>query len=353
MASQEPLVTTFTTNNTPITAQAQLEAEFRSVQYHAHNRKIIKHFVALLVLAIISILAYQFWGFPKWGGFIMHSRAQTLGAVILTATAIGASSMMFQALVNNRIITPSIMGLDSLYMLIQTLIVFIAGAKTLLNMNQVELFIYSSVILIVFSILLFQFMFNRESQNIFFICLIGLVFGTLFDALTSFMGTLLDPGQWFAVQDAGFASFNRINTKLLSLATIVVVIVAFFIYRNIRYLDAISMGRDQAVNLGVNYHKISLRIMILVAICTAVATSLVGPITFLGLLVMNLTLQLLPTYKYKILVPAGVLMSIIVLVMGQVITQRILNFGSTISIVINFVGGLYFIYLLLRKQKKW
>ncbi|RIY33705.1 iron ABC transporter permease [Psittacicella melopsittaci] len=312
-----------------------------------------RRLVFLAGLALGATLVFLFWGFPQFGGFIMRMRWQALAGILLTGAAIGASSMVFQAIVQNRIITPSILGLDSLYVLIQTTIIFFAGSTTLANFNQLYLFLISVGGMIFFSVLLFKFMLRRENHNVFFILLLGIVFGTLFSSFNTFLGTLLDPGEFLALQAIGYASFQAINTKILGIASIFLCVSLILMWRYARDLEIISLGRDVAVNLGLNYYGMVWRLLILVVICISVSTALVGPITFLGLLVMNLTLQYIPTFKYRILLPACMFMSIAVLVIGQIIVQRVFNFSSSISIIINFIGGAYFLILLLRQQKKW
>ncbi|RIY37164.1 iron chelate uptake ABC transporter family permease subunit [Psittacicella gerlachiana] len=319
----------------------------------AERKRNVRRVYLLGILAIIAGLVFLFWGLPAFGGFIMKLRWQALVGIILTGAAIGVSSMVFQAIVQNRIITPSILGLDSLYVLIITGIIYISGSKTFASMNQLYLFVVSILVMLVFSYILFKFVLRKENHNIFFILLLGIVFGTFFSSLNTFMANLLDPGEFLVVQSISYASFQAINTKILGVAAIFLVVSILAILCYTRDLEVISLGRDVAINLGLDYHRIVWRLLFLVVICISISTALVGPITFLGLLVMNLTLQFIPTNKYKLLLPGCIFLSITVLVIGQTIVQRVFNFNSSVSIIINFIGGVYFILLLLKQQKKW
>jgi len=120
-----------------------------------------------------------------------------------------------------------------------------------------------------------------------------------------------------------------------------------------KYLDVLSLGKDQAVNLGVDYDYVVKRLLVVVAILISVSTALVGPITFLGLLVVNVAYQLFSTYKHTYLILGSVLISIVALIGGQLIVERVFTFSTTLSVIINFIGGVYFIYLLLKESKKW
>ena len=74
--------------------------------------------------------------------------------------------------------------------------------------------------------------------------------------------------------------------------------------RFMKYLDVMSLGREQAVNLGVDYDYVTKHVLVVVTILISVSTALVGPITFLGLLVANVAYQFIHSYKHKSLFQA-------------------------------------------------
>ncbi|MFC6276033.1 iron chelate uptake ABC transporter family permease subunit [Psittacicella hinzii] len=350
-----------TTNNSEANLENKVSAGAKTSPYteqaallqRKNKRQSLCRTWILVLIALSSIITYLCWGGIPKNSFVFNMRWHSVVAIILTGAAIGASSMVFQAIVNNRIITPSILGLDSLYVLIQTCIVFVAGAEKLTDMNQTVLFLISLAVMLVFSFLLFKIMLRRSNHNVFFILLLSIVFGTLFSSFNTFMGTLLDPGEFLAVQSIGYASFQAINTQVLTVSAIFLGVTFVLIWRCSKYLDVIALGKDTAVNLGIDYYRLTWRLLFLVVICVAVSTALVGPVTFLGLLVMNLILQYIPSFRYRLLIPACIFLSIAVLVLGQILVQRLFSFTTTISIIINFLGGCYFIFLLIRQQRKW
>src|SRR5690606_33334650 len=80
-----------------------------------------------------------------------------------------------------------------------------------------------------------------------------------------------------------------------------------------RYLDVLSLGRDIVVNLGVAHGRVVLGIMAVVAIMVSVATVLVGPTLFFGLLIANLAYWITGTQRHRWTLPASVLAGIICL----------------------------------------
>ncbi|PZD95009.1 iron ABC transporter permease [Paenibacillus sambharensis] len=308
-------------------------------------------FSLLAAAAAACALLFILWNVIGSWDYVVPRRSLKIAAIILTGGAIAFSTVVFQTLTNNRILTPSIIGLDSLYMLIQTGIIFLYGSASINMLNKNINFIFSAVCMILFAGLLYRLLFRREGQNIYFLLLVGIILGTFFGSVTTFMQVLLDPNEFAIVQDRMFASFNNVNTDLLVLSLIVVALVSLYSLRYTKYLDVLSLGREHAVNLGVNYDHVVKRLLMVVAVLISVATALVGPITFLGLLVANVAYQFFGTYRHSVLIPGSMLISIIALTGGQFIVERIFTFSTTLSVIINFVGGVYFIYLLLRENK--
>ncbi|NFD18431.1 iron ABC transporter permease [Clostridium botulinum] len=308
--------------------------------------------VLLGVFSIALIILFIFTGISKGNyDYVLPRRILKVLAISLTAGSIAFSSMIFQTIANNRILTPSVLGLDSLYMVIQTFVVFIVGANNKAVMNSNFNFLISISLMVVFSMILYRFLFKREDKNIFFLLLTGLIFGTLFQSLAAFMQTIIDPNAFLVIQDKMFASFNKVNTDVLLISIIGILLVLAYVYDYVKVLDVMLLGREQAINLGVSYDKVVKKMLIVVSILVSISTALVGPITFLGLLSVNLTYEFINSYKHKYLIIGSVFISIIALVGGQFLVERFLNFGTTLSVIINFVGGIYFMYLLLKESK--
>ncbi|MCU9612572.1 iron chelate uptake ABC transporter family permease subunit [Caldibacillus lycopersici] len=308
------------------------------------------------LLAGISVLFVVLFLFIDIGGnweYILKRRAIKIGAIIVTGAAIAFSTVVFQTITQNRILTPSILGLDSLYMLINTVVIFLFGSSTLTMVDRNIQFILIVFIMVLFSGVLFKILFKRKNQNIYFLLLVGFIIGTFFESFSSFMQVLIDPNEFQIVQDKMFASFNNVNTDVLYIASILIILVTLYFMRLVKYLDVLALGRDTAINLGVDFDYVVKRLLIVVAILISIATALVGPIMFLGLLVANLAYEYLKTYKHQYLILGSIFISIIALVGGQFIVENVFTFSTTLSVIINFVGGVYFIYLLLKENKSW
>ena len=312
-----------------------------------------KSIFILSILALVLICSFLFIGVNSINfKYALYRRIPKIYAMILTGGAIGFSSLIFQTVTNNRILTPSILGIDSLYVLLQTSVVFLLGSSSVIMSDGNINFIITIASMLLFSSLMYKFIFKKGSKNIFTLLLVGVVCGTLFESLTTFMQVLIDPVEFQMVQDKMQASFNNINTDLLFISSIVIIICIGYVYDYLKILDVMALGRDEAINLGVDYDKIVKKMLIVVVLLTSVATALVGPITFLGLLVVNIARQLISSYKHSVLGVATILISVVALIGGQLLVEQLMNFGVSVSVIINFIGGIYFIYLVMKERNR-
>lgn len=306
----------------------------------------------LFILAAAFITLFILWGLNANNyQYNLYVRIPKVIAIVISGAAIAVASILFQSVTQNRIVTPSILGLDSLYNLVQTTVVFVFGSASVFMTNKPINFVVSSILMIGLSMILFKVVLKKGKNNIFLLLLVGTVIGTFFRSFASFMQVSIDPNEYDALQNKLYASFNLVNTDILIVVLVVLLLVFIALYDDIKKLDLASLGRDLAINLGLNYDKFTKKILLIVAVLISVSTALVGPITFLGILIVNLTYEMIKSHKHSELLVVGVLISIIALVGGQFLVERLFNFNTKISIIINFIGGIYFIGLLLKEGK--
>ena len=299
-------------------------------------------------LALIACVLFTTLGARGSWPFILTFRGTKLAAMLLVGFAIAVSTVLFQTITNNRILTPSIMGFDALYVLIQTCLVFALGAHTVSAFDPRIMFVAECAIMILFSCLLYRWLFSGAVRSLHLLMLVGVIFGVLFRSLSGFLQRVIDPNEFIVLQDRLFASFNGVDTSLLAISGALVAAASLVAFRIFHTFDVLALGRETAIGLGVEHQRMTTIILIIVAVLISVSTALVGPVTFFGLLVASLAYQLAPTGKHRVVLPLAVLLAVIALVGGQLVLERLLAFDTALGIVIEFVGGLFFIVLLVR-----
>jgi len=310
-----------------------------------------KRIFILTGITISIVLIYWFTLVGNNPDYVLPKRAVRLAAMALIACSIGYSSVVFQTITNNRILTPSIMGFEAVFILFQAFIVFLYGDKTFQVIEQQTNFILSVVLMFGFALVLYFTLFRKRQVHVYFLLLVGLILGAVFKSMTSFLELVIDPNEFAFVQRYLFASFNNINTNLLGISAIALFISLLIGTRILHKLDVLLLGKEQAITLGINYQRLVQISLLLIAIQVSISTALVGPITFLGILIANLSYEFIPSYKHKYTILGASLFGIILVVGGQYLVEHLFNMNTTISILINFVGGVYFIFLLLKSRR--
>ncbi|MBK4720488.1 iron chelate uptake ABC transporter family permease subunit [Azospirillum sp. YIM DDC1] len=307
----------------------------------------------LSALTLLSIALFMTLGARGKWDFILAFRGTKIAAMVLVGYAIAVSTVLFQTITNNRILTPSVMGFDHLYRLIQTGLVFQFGSGLVATLDPRLRFGVEVASMVVFSGLLYWWLFNGAGRgdnrrSLHLLLLVGIVFGVLFRSVTNFLQRIIDPNAFLTVQDRLFANFNRVDVELLTVSALVVLAVSLAGWRWRRTFDVLALGRDAAVNLGVEHRRAVMTVLVMVSILVSVSTALVGPVTFFGLLVANLAYLVIRSHRHALILPAAVLIAVLTLVAGQLVLERVFGYNAALSIVIEFVGGLAFLFILVR-----
>ena len=300
-------------------------------------------------VVVVLTAVYLFAAVPGSLAFALEVRGRTVLAMLVVATAVGVSTVVFHTITQNRILTPSIMGFDAFYVLISTVIVFFAGSAAFLAFDEFTLWAVQVVVMVAFSVLLFTWLFGGRRRSIHLMLLVGIVLGTFFRSFTEWMQRMLDPLDFQVLSDAMFASLTRPDEMLLALSAGLVLVGCAMIAPLRRTLDVLALGDAAAVGLGVDHRRVVMVLFAGVSVMVAASTALVGPILFFGLIVANLAYSYAGSFRHVWTLPTAVLLGMLCLLGGQLVLERMLGYGGTLSTVIDFAGGLFFLYLVLRK----
>lgn len=316
------------------------------------GRSFYRKIGALLLVYLLSCLVFLLWKRTGNWQFLLEFRAQKILMMSVVGTSIGISTILFQTLSHNRLLTPSIIGLDRLYLLLQMAVIFFLGPSLRMQLPAVGRFAIEVVMMMLAGFTLFAGIFQRISHDIYRILLIGVIFATLCSSLVDLMGRMIDPVEYAYFQGVRFAQFNRTPELALLIAGSVLMMITWGIIWHKRYvIDVLALGQKTAIGLGVNYGREVRLLMLLVALLVALSTALVGPVMFFGLLVSALTYHFFATPHHGTLFIAASLLASIILILGQAVFERGFNYASSLSVVIEGVGGLLFLYFLLRKKR--
>ncbi|WP_347103754.1 iron chelate uptake ABC transporter family permease subunit [Streptococcus anginosus] len=306
----------------------------------------------LLLLASLSGLLYLMPMDYPLTGFIMKLRLQKLLAYLLVAIAGSLATISFQAITENRFLTPSILGIESLYVFMQTIYLFFAS-KFIGNTSHPLLeFILVLLIQFGFFFCLQPALKKLLQQGFLFILLICMALGTLFRSASTFLQVLMDPNEYDKLQTKLFPSFQRMNMDILSVATIIIGLAGLYLLKKNAILDVFHLDKKTATILGVEVEKEQKKILWAIVLLTSTTTALVGPMMFFGFMMSNLAYLLIKEYQHKWLFSVAILLSFLSLTTGQILVERVFQLQINVSMVIELVGGLFFFYLLAKEAKR-
>lgn len=311
-----------------------------------------KKIIALIILTLLAAALYLFVSVNmKYFGYAMRLRVPKLAVMLITAFCIGSASIVFQSIINNTIVTPCLLGMNSLYTLIHTAVVFFLGSSSIIARNANVSFVVDLVLMGVSATLIYSYLFKKTKHNVLYVLLVGTIMSTFFSSIQSTLTRIMDPNEYDSLLATLVASFSNVNANIIAVSLVLMAIIIFVLRRELALLDVITLGKDQAINLGVDYDKTIRRLLLGVTLFISIATAMVGPVSFMGLIVANLARQLFKTYRHTYLILGSGLIGMVILVGGQIIVEHVFTYSIPISVFITVGGGIYFLYLLLNQRR--
>ena len=282
---------------------------------------------------------------------IASMRAGSIVVIAVVVTCQAFATIAFQTATANRIITPSIMGFESLYVLVQTAAVFFLGAAGITHFTGTGQFFLQAALMVAFAGLLYGWLLNSKNGSIHVMLLVGIILGGGLGSLSTFMQRLLDPSEFDILTSRMFGNISNADLDYLPFVIPIVAVTAGLLYVSSTRLNVLALGRETATNLGLHHRRATILVLLLVSVLMAMTTSLVGPMTFLGFLIAALAYQLTDTYDHRLLFPAACLIGYDVMTLAYFILRHVFDAQGAVTVIIELIGGLAFLLFILRKGR--
>ncbi|UYQ77388.1 iron chelate uptake ABC transporter family permease subunit [Glutamicibacter sp. JL.03c] len=310
----------------------------------------------LMGLAVLFAFGLLAWDNPMPVGstgfwVIAKLRAGNILTMLVVAACQSIATVAFQTVTNNRIITPSIMGFEALYRVVQTGAVFFLGVAGITFFTGVSQFILQVAIMVGLSVALYGWLLSGKLGNIQIMLLVGIIIGTGLGSISSFMQRLLTPSEFDVLTARLFGSMANADMSYMPVAIGLVVVAGGCLVLASQKMNILALGKETTINLGINHRKEVMKTLFFVSILMAVTTALVGPLTFLGFLVATLAYQLADTYDHRYIYPMSFLIGFVVLAGAYFIMKNVFYAQGVVGIIIEAVGGITFLIFILRKGR--
>ncbi|MGB4778794.1 iron chelate uptake ABC transporter family permease subunit [Microbacterium sp.] len=323
---------------------------------HAHRRRYTLVLVGLIAASVVIAVLLMSWDnqfepFSERWWRISGMRSSALVVIALVTFCQAFATVTFQTATNNRIITPSIMGFESLYILIQTSIVFFFGVAGFTGLSPFVRFVLQATLMVLFAVLLYSWLLSGRLGNLHVMLLVGIIIGTGMGSLSSFLQQMLDPSEFDVLTARLFGNIGNANTDFLWFVIPVCALAGGTIWLFARRLDVIALGADISTNVGLNHKRQIMLMLTLVSVLMAMSTSLIGPMTFLGFLVATLAYAITDTYDHRRILPVAWLLGFVVLAGAYFLLRHVLKMVDAVAIIVELIGGLVFLAVILRKGR--
>jgi len=280
---------------------------------------------------------------------VVRRRMFAVLAMVIVAVCQSLSTVTFQSITNNKIITPSLLGFEALYTLIQTSTIFFFGARALINFSGTGAFVFQVAVMVIMCLILYGWLLSGKYGNLQLMLLIGVIMGTGLRSLSTFMRRLLSPSEFDILQARLFGSVNNSDSELFPIAIPIVIVAAILLLVYSKRLNVVSLGKDVSTSLGVKHQPSIIYPLILVSVLMSISTALVGPLAFYGFLVATLAYQAAPTYDHRYIFPMALALAFLVITVAYFFMYHVFNAQGVVSVIIEMFGGITFLVVILKK----
>ena len=182
----------------------------------ANRRKLLILAAIVLLCAAGYMLVDVNFSNPKLLAYAMKIRTPKLIVMLITAFSIGGASLVFQSIINNTIVTPCLLGMNSLYTLIHTAVVFFPGIlpasspPTPICPSQWMWCSWESPPRLIYS-----WIFKKTKHNVLYVLLVGTVLTSFFSSIQTTLTRVMDPNEYDSLLNTLVASFSNINSEII------------------------------------------------------------------------------------------------------------------------------------------
>ncbi|QPF76536.1 iron chelate uptake ABC transporter family permease subunit [Roseateles sp. DAIF2] len=305
---------------------------------------------AALPVLVILALVFVFAGSGLDFGYVIPKRLLRLAAIGVGGVCVALSAIVFQTLVNNRILTPAVMGYEAVYLLWQSLLLLLLGTHGPALLGASGGFLVALLLMLGYSWALQRWLLGDGGSDVYRLLLLGLVLTMMIGTATQFIQLRISPGEFAVLEHLSNTSFNRVRPETLLYAALALAAVCLLARKTLPVLDVLALGPEQAQSLGVEHGRQMRFLLALIAILVAVSTSLIGPTAFMGIFVAHIAYALAGSSRHRVTLPLACAVAIAIFIVAQLLVEHVFNYKTTVGILINLVCGAYFLALTVRAR---
>jgi len=285
---------------------------------------------------------------PQEATILLLIRLPRVTAALLVGAALAAGGVVMQGLFRNPMASPDILGVSTG----GSLGAVTAIATGLAGLSPLFLPALAVVGALVAAFLIYAVSSYRGKTSLLFVVLAGLAISSFFNGLVS--AILLFARQYevsqFIFWTMGGFDGRTWRQVLLALPVLVPGLAVMGLFA--RPLNLLALGEEGAQSLGLEVETAKRVLLAVTAAVAGVAISISGPVGFVGLLIPHL-FRLLVGPDHRVLLPASILGGALFLILCDLAGRALVPpFEIRVGIITAVLGSPYFLFLILRAQRK-
>jgi iron complex transport system permease protein len=325
-----------------------------------------RHRILLIIaLVLLPVLAYfhltigqiQLSSADFYNAFFNYSDTETgqllvrefrfprLVMAIVAGSSLAIAGMLMQTLFNNPLAGPYVLGINSgasLAVALGTLsgISFFSSNFGLIGLALIGALVFGFIVL-GFSL------FVRNSLSL---LLVGIMIGSFTSAITSLLQTISSADSLKVFTIWGMGSLQQVELSQLGIISLFFILGLFFSFFLIKPLNALVLGENASLLLGVPVKNLRVIIIVITALLAGLVTAFCGPIAFVGLAIPNLCKLLFKTQQHLVLLLGNILLGALFLISCDILVQGLEPFILVpINVITSIVGAPFVIFIILKR----
>ena len=317
-----------------------------------------------LTLLLLAVLLYL-WVGPVWfnpikgifhpslvpaGVIIWHERIPRLILAIISGAGLSMAGVSFQVLLRNPLADPYIVGVSGG--------AAIGGVLGMLLLPSIWFAVPIFAILCAFAItlVLFKLSIGPGRINVLYLLLAGVVFNSFAGAMIMILRVILAPRRSLEVLSWLMGSLSIFHPDYLILLLLLSLTIAafFLLFYYSRAMDALSLGQQEAMVLGINALSVTRILFLTASFITSIIVSFTGLIGFVGLIVPH-AIRLIYGPSHRKLLPLAAILGATFVVLSDMLVRLAFVFTNSelpVGALTALIGGPMFVYLLYRTNLK-
>lgn len=306
-------------------------------------------------IAIPDILKTLFGYGTSMQTTVIHSiRLPRILVAVFVGAALSTSGCILQTVTKNELAEPGIIGLNAGSSLAVILLITSGGAYYYQKISNLTIFFMPFISIIgalAAALLIYGLAYKKKKVAPTRLILTGIGVNAGINAIITVYQLNMSKGDYNQALTWISGSLWGTNwSYFYFLAPITIFVIVLTMYKN-KILDVLDLGDELATGLGVAVEKERRILLIYAVVLAAVATSVAGNISFLGLLGPHIAKKICgPVHRRQIPIAAGI--SAIIIVVADMISKNLFSpLELPVGIAISIIGVPYFVYLMVREKE--